>query len=236
MHSFFRFWKWLLAATLLPLLLSARATAQTVEFLPEVDGYYKATSEVRLSFQAKETLEAEAPVTAEFGPSLDLYLKPMLRLSDITAFDLDDSKSRPLIVSIGYRYLPTPGSPPTNRFEPVVTGNFPIRKLHLLLSDRNRGDLDWQGGAFTWRYRNRVQLERNFAVHSYHFSPYASAEFYYESEYSKWTDTALYAGCLFPAGKHVQLNPYYEHQNVTGKSPNKQLNQLGFILSLFFAR
>jgi hypothetical protein len=35
-------------------------------------------------------------------------------------------------------------------------------------------------------------------------------------------------------GKHVELNPYYEHQNNTGKSPNQQLNQLGLILSLFF--
>jgi hypothetical protein len=57
---------------------------------------------------------------------------------------------------------------------------------------------------------------------------------FYESQYNKWSDTAIYGGCLFPIGKHVELNPYYEHQNNTGKSPNQQLNQLGLILSLFF--
>jgi hypothetical protein len=43
------------------------------------------------------------------------------------------------------------------------------------------------------------------------------------------------AGCLFPIGKHVEFNPYYEHQNNTGKSPNQQLNQLGLMLSLYFS-
>ena len=54
------------------------------------------------------------------------------------------------------------------------------------------------------------------------------------SQYSR-SDTALYAGCLFPIGKHVEFDPYYEHQNNTGKSPNQQLDQLGIILNLFFS-
>jgi hypothetical protein len=35
-------------------------------------------------------------------------------------------------------------------------------------------------------------------------------------------------------GKHVEFNPYYEHQNNTGKKPNQVLNQLGLQLSFFF--
>ena len=49
------------------------------------------------------------------------------------------------------------------------------------------------------------------------------------------SDTAIYAGCLFPIGKHVEFNPYYEHQNNTGKSPNQQLDQLGLMLNLYFS-
>ena len=49
-------------------------------------------------------------------------------------------------------------------------------------------------------------------------------------------DTAIYLGCLFPIGKHVEINPYYEHQNQTGPSPNQQYNQLGSIVNLYFAR
>jgi hypothetical protein len=207
--------------------------AQTDQFLPEVDTYFKVNSDLRISFQAKQTRESSDPVQAELGPSLDFYLKPLLHLKDVTAFDLDDSKSRPLVFSIGYRYLPQAnGSPATNRMEPVLTLRFPAKRF--LLTDRNRGDLDWKSGNFTWRYRNRFEVEKPLTIRSYHPAPYAAAEFFYESQYSKWSDTAIYAGCLFPIGKHVEFNPYYEHQNSTGKKPNQQLNQLGLVLNLYF--
>jgi len=61
-----------------------------------------------------------------------------------------------------------------------------------------------------------------------------SYTFFYSSQYAKWNDTAPYVGCLFPFGQHVEFNPYYEHQNNTGKSPNQQLNQLGLMLNLYF--
>ena len=210
-----------------------RACAQTTEFLPEVDGYYKLKPDLRLLFQAKETIEGGDPPTAELGPSIDFYLKPWIKLKDVTAFDLDDSKARPVVFSIGYRYLPTPGEPPTNRLEPVLTSSMPL-KGKLLLSDRNRADLDWKSGALTWEYRNRVQFERTFPIRSYRLSPYVSAEFFYKSQYQKWSDTAIYAGCLFPIRKHVEVNPYYEHQNNTGEKPNQQLNQFGLVLNVYF--
>ena len=217
------------------MLCSILCRAQTGEVLPEIDTYFKLNSDLRISLQVKETRESEYPVQAEIGPSLDFYLKPLIRLQGATTFDLDDSKSRPLIFSIGYRYLPQAnGAPGTNRMEPVVTLNFPL-KARFLLSDRNRGDLDWKSQTFSWRYRNRVQIERALKIRSYHPAPYLSAEFFYESQYAKWSDTAVYAGCLLPLGKHFEFNPYYEHQNNTGKSPNSQLNQLGLMLNLYFS-
>jgi hypothetical protein len=221
---------------LILLALCPAAVAQTDQLLPEIDAYYKVTSPLRIWFQAKQTREDGAPTTAEIGPSLDFYIKSPVRLAEITSFDLDDSKSRLLVLSVGYRYLPTPNAAPTNRLEPFFTLNAPLPKLKLLLSDRNRADLDWQAGSFSWRYRNRIQLERTIRIGSYHPSPYLSAEFFYNSQYEKWSDTAIYAGCLFPIGKHFEFNPYYEHQNQTGKSPNQQYNQLGLMLNIFYGR
>jgi len=43
------------------------------------------------------------------------------------------------------------------------------------------------------------------------------------------------AGCSFPLGKHVEFNTYYEHDNNTGKTPNKQVNSAGLVLYLFFS-
>jgi hypothetical protein len=214
-------------------ILGLRSTAQVDQLLPEIDAYYKLAPDVRISFQAKETREGGDPTQAEIGPSIDVYLKPLLKLKNVTRFDLDDSKSRPLVLSIGYRYLPSPNAPAENRIEPVATFHFPL-KAGFLFSDRNRADLDWKGGKFSWHYRNLVQIEKRLTIRSYHPGPYASVEVFYQSQYSKWSETAIYAGCMFPMGKHVQFNPYYEHQNNTGKSPNQQLNQLGLMLSLYF--
>lgn len=217
------------------LLCCPAADAQTLQALPEIDTYVKLEQDVRFTFQVKETREGGEPTQAEIGPSLDFYLKPLVKLRGVTEFDLDDSKSRLVILTIGYRYLPQAnGAPGINRMEPVLTFNFPM-KGGFLLTDRNRADIDWQAGTFTWRYRNRFQVERTFRIHSYRPAAFLSSEFFYESLYSKWADTALYAGLLFPIRRHFELDPYYEHQNNTGQNPNHQLDQLGIILNLFFA-
>jgi hypothetical protein len=210
-------------------------SSQTAQVLPEINTQVKLSSDLRVDFQAKATREGGDPEQAEIGPSLDFYLKPLVRLKNVTEFDLDDAKARPLVFSIGYRYMPQAnGVAEINRIEPVVTFHFPLR-AKFLLSDRNRGDLDWQNRSFSWRYRNRVEIERTLSVRSYHPAPNVGVEFFYDSRYEKWSDTATYAGCLFPIGKRLGFEPYYEHQNNTGKSPNSQLDQLGLRLGLYFA-
>jgi hypothetical protein len=211
------------------------ATSQEVQFLPEVDVYLKLNPQIRASFQAKNTREGGDFTQAEIGPSMEFYLKPLVRLKEITAFDLDDAKQRPLVLTAGYRYLAAPSKPGTNRIPIAATSHFPI-KAQLLLSDRNRMDLDWSNGEFTWRYRNMLTLERTLAIHSHHLIPYASAEIYYESEYEKVSTTELYAGTLFPIGKHFEFNAYYEHQNNTGKHPNQQLHGLGLTLDIYLSK
>jgi Protein of unknown function (DUF2490) len=230
--------RWLMAALLLLLRCSSlhaqtTTTTTTTEFLPEIDAYFKLNSSVRFLFQAKETREGGDPTQAEVGPSIEFYLKPLLKLKNVTLFDLDDAKSRPLVLAVGYRVVPSPGKPAISRLEPVVTFHVPIT-ARILISDRNRADLDWSNGKFTWRYRNRLMAERRFTIRAYHPAPYVSAEVFYESQYSKWSSANLYAGCLLPVSKHIEFDPYYEHENNTGKRPNQQVNAVGLILNLFF--
>ncbi len=226
--------RWLLAAFVL-LFPGSTAYAQTstTEFLPEIDANFKLNSYLRFIFQAKDTREGGDPTQAELGPSLEFYLKPLLKLKDVTVFDLDDAKSRPLVLAVGYRVVPSPGKPTINRMEPVLTFHIPMT-AGFLITDRNRADLDWSNGGFNWRYRNRLTVERRFTISNYHPAPYVSAEVFYESQYAKWSSTNLYVGCLLPVGKHVEFDPYYEHENNTGKRPNQQVNAIGLILNLFF--
>ena len=208
--------------------------AQDPKFLPEMDIHLKLNGSTRVLLQAKDDTEGGDPQQFTFGPSMQFYLAPLLKLKQITLFDLDDVKKRMLMVESGYRIITSPGSPATNRAIEAVTFHAPTI-AGVLLSDRNRADLDWQAGSFTWRYRNRLTAERTVRVASYHVIPYVAAEPFYESKYGKWSTTDLYAGVRFPVGKTVQFDLYYEHENNTGKSPNRQNNFIGIKLDLFFS-
>ena len=223
-------WTW----TILGCFACLPVRAQDTQFLPELDAHLKLNSTFRAYIEAKDDRDGGDPTQFAIGPSLQIYLKPLIKLKKVTEFDLDDSKSRFLVLETGYRYITAPGAPLENRLIEAATSNFPLN-AGLLIRDRNRFDLDWKNGIFTWRYRNRLAVERTFAIRSYHFIPYVAAEPFYESQYKKWSTTSLYAGSLFPVGKHVEFNIYYEHDNNTGKHPNQQVNSVGLALYLYFS-
>ena len=222
----------------LALLLCSLGHAQTsamTESLPELGAHVGLNLNVRLVFQDKRTLDDSGLISTELGPSIEFYLKPIRILREITLFNLDETKSVPLTMSVGYRALIYPGKPTTSRVEPVVGVHLPFW-ARILVTDQNRADIDWTVGSFDWRYRNRLTMERRFTIHSYHPGPYASVEFLHTSRYAKWSNTRLYTGCLLPLGRHLDLDPYYEHDNNTGPRPNQQINAAGLILNLYFPR
>ncbi len=225
----------LLAVSFVVLLSSAPIHAQTTltDFLPEVDSYFRLSSNVRLIFQAKGYMEDGDLNHAQLGPSLQFNLRPFEKLKKITLFDLDDMKCMPVVFTVGYRYLPSSVQPASQRLQPIVMFHIPLPG-RTLLSDRNRADLDWANGVFNWTYRNRITAERRVTIRSYHPGPYAAAEFSYQSQYSKWSVTRLFAGCLLPLTRHFQLDSYYEHVNNTGPHPNHQVNAIGAIFSFYF--
>lgn len=223
-----------LALALALVVSSWPAFAQTEQFLPEVDLYSRLHHGMRFQFQASQTREANEPVQASFGPSINFSPHPLDILADITKHDLDEEKKSVVSFAVGYRYLPEAnGGAATNRIQTDANLRSPASRK-LLLSDRNRFEFNWKSHGFTWEYRNRFRVEGPIKLGSYHPTPYASVEAYYESQYGKFADTAIEVGSLFPIGKHVQLDPYYEHQNETGKKPNDQLDQFGFTVNIYF--
>ena len=57
--------------------------------------------------------------------------------------------------------------------EPVATVSLPPEGKRS--DDRQkRADLDWKSDGFTWRYRNRFQLEKGIAIRSYRLKAYGS--------------------------------------------------------------
>jgi len=225
---------WLLAALSLWLpSAAAQAQTSTTAFLPEVSSYFRLSANVRVVLDAKGYDEDGDLNRAQVGPSLQFNIRPLDRLKKNTRFDMDDMKGFPVVFAIGYRYLPSSVQPVIQRVQPIVMFHIPLPGT-ILLSDRSRGDLDWSKGSFRWTYRNRLTGERRLTIRSYHPGVYASAEFFYQSQYAKWSETHLFAGCLFPLSKRIQLDTYYEHANNTGSRPNQQANAAGLIMDLYF--
>jgi hypothetical protein len=211
------------------------AYAQDTQFLPEIDTHLTLNSHLRTYLQAKDDRDGGDREQFTFGPSLQFYLHPLIRLQRVTLFDLDDSKSRPLVLESGYRIISAPNTAPKNRAREVALFHLPL-VAGILLADGNIFDFDWQNGkSFAWRYHNKAALQRTITIHSYHPIPFITAEPYYESQHHKWSATDLYAGCLFPIGKHAVLDLYYEHENDTGKKPNQSNNYVGLALQLYFS-
>jgi len=214
-------------------ILRPSLAAQSLQSWPEVDTYLQLNSNVRLSFFGSLARENAEGSSAEIGPNIDFFFKPLVKLKRITAFELDQSKSRPIMLRLLYRYLPAVEGPTERRVGLEATGRFPLIR-GVLLSDRNRADLRNIDGVFSWRYRNRFSAERTFSLRSYHFAPYLRAEAFYDSRFEKFSRTELTAGSTFPIGKHFELEWYYMHQNDTAKSPNRQVDGFGYVLSMYF--
>jgi hypothetical protein len=103
------------------------ACAQNPQFLPEIDAHLKLNSNFRTYLEAKDDRDGGDPTQFTIGPSIQFYLKPLLKLKELTVFDLDDSKSRALVLEAGYRAIMAPNTALENRELVAATFNFPLR-------------------------------------------------------------------------------------------------------------
>jgi hypothetical protein len=133
-------WVAVIGPGLMITILGPSLAAQSVQSWPEVDTYVKVNSNVRVSLFGAFTRENAEGSSAEIGPNIDFFFKSLVKLKRITVFELDQSKSRPVMLRLSYRYLPAVEGPTEHRVGVEATGRYPLIK-GVLLSDRNRADL-----------------------------------------------------------------------------------------------
>lgn len=128
-----------------------------------------------------------------------------------------------------------------------------LRKLlpgELLLTDRNREEFRFITGDFSFRYRNRVTIEREFQVSSVPLlrartiTPYVSGEMFYDTRFDVWNRNRYAVGVvqslrrgpilrqLLPK-RAINLDLYLMRQNDSRSSPG-HVNALGAALILYF--
>jgi hypothetical protein len=214
-------------------LLCSGADAQQAQtqYLPEIDTYVGLTDRYRLMFMASRSTDGNTLESAQIGPNLDINFRPLKRRPLRTN---DSSKSNFLTLRIGYQYLKNLGKPNENRVQMALTSHFHL-PWSLVLEERNRFDLRVISDQFSWRYRNRLTLERSFTIKSLSFSPYARGEIYYDSKSGTWSKNTYSFGATFPIRKRLELEGYYERINTTGGVP-AHVNGIGTTLSIYFRR
>ena len=180
-------------------------------------------------FMASRTTDGSTCNSAEFGPNLDITLKPIRR----TPIESNDSsKRRYLTFGIGYRYLINLDKPSENRMILELTPRYYL-PWGILASDGNRFELRIIRGDLTWRYRNRLSLERSFNIKFLQFTPYAQGEVYYYSQFGLWNKDSYAFGLIFPLHRRFEIKPYFQHDN-DSRSSTPHVNALGLTINLYF--
>ena len=224
--------RWPAWAVLLILVSRIPAGAQSNQMWPEVSTFVKLSDRMRFYFLATTVKEERESTEGEFGPNFDFYLKSRRNLN---RFRMDESKNRLLMVRVGYRLI----HPYTGEGSMEHRGVLEATTRHplpygVLLSDRHRIDFRFIEGTYSWRYRNRLTVEREFTFGRFKANPYARGEIYYDSRYDKVSRNALIFGSAFPITKHFELEGYLEHQNDSGGSSNRTVNGVGVVVNLYF--
>ena len=216
--------------------------------------------------------KAQEPNTRnEFWPEIDVYInvKPKVRLfllgtvsksvedgeiRNAQSFEgqvgahIDYIPSHHIILRAGYRFGTSVGDTDSPYKEHRILTEQTLRKLlpgDLLLSDRNREDFRFVNGDFSFRYRNRVKVEREFDLFKGRtITPYVSAEIFYDTRSSSWNRNRLAVGFeqslrrgplrrMLLHNRQVILDLYYMRQNDSG-SETLHVNAIGAALVFYF--
>ena len=230
---------WVVLILLLTSTQAARAQENVTkrEFWPEIDVYITVKPKVRLyllgtvsksvedgEFRNAEGYESQFGVHVDYIPNNHVILRTGYRYGTSVGSNSEPFKEHRLLTEQTFRQL-LPGD--------------------LVLSDRNREDFRFVNGDFSFRYRNRVTLERE--VHLYkgrNITPYVSGEIFYDTRYKTWNRNRFAVGVqqsllrgplqkLLLPKRQVILDLYLMRQN-DSRAEIQHVNALGAALIFYF--
>jgi hypothetical protein len=151
--------------------------------------------------------------------------------------NIDPDKEHYFLFGGGYEFFRTVQSGSVrheNRGTFEVTAGFrPLSRL--LLRDRNRVELRSVDGAYSTRYRNMLVLETDFVLHRLRFTPYGSAEVFYNGAQHSWDQEYYTAGVQWQHKRRMMLDTYYRRENCPSCNPARW-NVAGATLHFYFRK
>lgn len=135
---------------------------------------------------------------------------------------------------IGYRHASSADGGAFEENRLLLEQTFRFHLPSKIIADfRTREDLRWLNTGFSARLRERVQVQRDFTIDDYTFTPYASAEIYFDTRYGQFSRYRLTLGVTLPIDRHVSVEPYFVRQ-VDWVPSDVFTNALGFTVIFAF--
>ena len=193
-------------------------STQTSEFWPEIDLVYRFSDRTKVIALANigRDRDGGSSYQAEIGIAVDH------RFTEVFSGRL------------GYRHAEATdgGSYFENRLLTEQTFRVPL-PAQFMVDFRTRDDFRWLNTGFSVRLRERIQVQRETRIGDYAFTPYASAEVYFDSRYDQFARHRLIVGSNFPVYGPLSIEPYFAHQ--VDSAPSSVITDaIGLILTAIF--
>jgi len=85
--------------------------------------------------------------------------------------------------------------------------------LKVIAEYRTREEFRWLNSGFSVRLRERLKVRRDFTIGDYAFTPYASAEVFFDTRYGTFNRYRLTLGVTLPITRQLSIEPYLVRQN-----------------------
>ena len=211
----------------------SQPTDTETEIWPEVDAHLQLPSHLRvLAFSGLEQGIGFPFQQWYAAGALGYQFKPILRKH---IFNIDPDKEHYLVFGGGYEFLRTTQSGTVkheNRVTIDATPGF-LLPAKILVRDRNWVELRWIDGTYSTTYRNMVTIERGLLLHGFRFSPYGSAEVFYDSPKHSWNEEWYTAGFQWPYKSLLMVETYYRREHCDTCTPTNW-NVGGVTLHFYF--
>ena len=225
---------WLLALVLLSNAVGQAQTSSTeAEIWPEGDVHIQMPSHLRvLAFTGLEQGIGFPFQQWYSAAALGYQFKPILREH---LLNIDPDKEHYLVFGGGYEFLRTAQSGAVHHEDRITIDGTPGFRVssRILLRDRNWLELRWIDGTYSTTYRNQLSVERDFLVHGFRFTPYGSAEVFYDGPKHSWDQEWYTGGVQLPSMRRFMFETYYRREHCNTCTP-VNWNAVGMTLNIYF--
>jgi Protein of unknown function (DUF2490) len=206
--------------------------ATGTEVWPEVDAHVQLSQNIRLLSYAGVQQGVGFPYQQWYtAAGLGYQFKPILK-SHLE--NIDPDKEHHLVVGGGYEFFQTIQSGKTKDENRLILEAIPGFRppAGFLVRDTNRVEFRWVNGVYSTRYRNKLDVERDFLLHGFRFTPYGFAEVFYNGAKNSWDQEWYAAGIQWPYKRLLMVDTYYLLQKCPTCTP-ANANVAGVTLNFY---